>query len=120
MLRRLTALCMVISALVAVGSVQAAKLSHWTGWSCITHGAHFDNSGYHEGNGYNGQYSGPLGMTTPWLGHYPPGRDWAHSSVASVYAIADAEAAKHGYEWHWMQRQWPETFPPCAKYFQRE
>lgn len=91
---------------------------HWRGWSCITHGSSFDNTGAHEGNGYNpAGYSGPLGMTTPWLGHMPPGRDWVHSDARAVYAIAEREAAKRGFADSWMRGQWPLTYPPCAGYF---
>lgn len=176
MLRRLTALCMLIAALTAVGSAQAhlvahprchslhciassqlenykharyvcrhgahankiwsckAKVwlwheyqqtyaalhpvpavGHYSGWSCITNGAY--PGAAHEGNGYNGSWTGPLGMTTPWAGHYPPGKDWVHSNISAVYAIAEQEAAKHGWNFTWMHGQWPNTFPPCAGYF---
>lgn len=98
---------------VLVPRVQTA--GHYAGWSCITNGAY--PGAAHEGNGYNGSYTGPLGMTTPWAGHMPPGSDWVHSDVSAVYAIAEQEAAKHGFSYSWMQGQWPETFPPCAKYF---
>jgi hypothetical protein len=88
---------------------------HYAGWSCITNGA--TPTSAHEGNGYNGSYSGPLGMTTPWAGHYPPGSDWVHSDRSSVYAIAEEEASKHGWNYSWMAGQWPNTFPPCAGFF---
>lgn len=94
------------------------QIGHEQGWRCITNGAHPGSPGDpHEGNGYNGSYAGPLGMTTPWSGHYPPGGDWVHSSVSAVYAIAEREAAKHRWSYSWMQGQWPRTFPPCAHYF---
>lgn len=89
---------------------------HWRGWSCITNGAY--PKAPHEGNGYNGLYSGPLGMTTPWAGYMPPGRDWVHSNVGAVYAIAEKVAATHGFNYGWMHGQWPNTFPPCAAFFQ--
>lgn len=89
--------------------------SHYQGWACITNGATPKSA--HEGNGYNGLYTGWLGMTTPWAGHYPPGRDWVHSSQAAVYAIAEEVAALHHWDYYWMQGQWPRTFPPCAGYF---
>lgn len=119
MLRRLTALALVIAALLAISaSAQASKNQaqrHWAGWSCITNGAY--PGAPHEGNGYNGSYTGPLGMSTPWAGHYPPGKDWVHSNRAAVYAIAEQVAARYHWSYTWMQHQWPNTFPPCARYF---
>jgi hypothetical protein len=87
-------------------------VSHQSLWSCITNGAY--PGAPHEGNGYNGSYSGPLGMTTPWMGHYPPGSDWVHSDVATVYAIAEEEYRKTGYSSVWLHGQWPQTSPPCT------
>jgi hypothetical protein len=89
--------------------------SHYAGWSCITNGAY--PRAPHEGNGYNGSYSGPLGMTTPWLGFYPPGGDWVHAPRAAVYAIADKVASAHHYSYGFMHGQWPATYPPCARFF---
>jgi hypothetical protein len=88
---------------------------HYAGWSCITNGAY--PGAPHEGNGYNGRYSGPLGMSTPWMGFYPPGRDWVHSSVVSVYWIAERVAARYGFAYAFMRGQWPNTYPPCAGRF---
>lgn len=96
-------------------SVIKYSAGHFSGWSCITNGAY--PGAPHEGDGYNGLYSGPLGMTTPWEGHYPPGRDWVHSSISAVYAIAEEVASSHGFNYGWMSGQWPRTFPPCAGYF---
>lgn len=93
---------------------------HWTGWSCITHGPHFNNTGYHEGNGYNGSYTGPLGMSTPWAGYTPQQfgySDWVHTPTSVVYSVAERVAAAHGFSYTWMAGQWPQTFPPCAGYF---
>lgn len=91
---------------------------HYAGWSCITNGAHPGAPGDpHEGNGYAGSYTGWLGMTTPWAGHYPPGSDWVHSAQADVYAIAESEAAQHGWNDTWMRGQWPNTYPPCSGFF---
>lgn len=89
----------------------AARPAHYALWSCITNGAY--PGAAHEGNGYNGSYSGPLGMTTPWAGHYPPGSDWVHSDVVAVYAIAEKEYANRGYSSAWLRGQWPNTSPPC-------
>jgi hypothetical protein len=86
--------------------------SHLAGWRCITNGAY--PGAPHEGNGVNGQYSGPLGMTNPWMGH---SGDWVHMNSNDVYAIADHEAAAQGYAYSWMKGQWPNTFPPCAGHF---
>ena len=93
----------------------APVVGHYAGWACITNGA--TPGAAHEGNGYNGAYSGPLGMTTPWMGHYPPGPDWVHSSPTAVYAIAEEESAARGWSDAWMRGQWPATYPPCAGYF---
>jgi len=88
---------------------------HWAGWSCITNGAYAGAP--HEGNGYNGSYTGRLGMTTPWAGHYPSTGDWVTASASEVYSVAEQEAATHGWSYTWMKGQWPNTFPPCAKFF---
>jgi len=88
---------------------------HLAGWRCITNGA--TPRSPHEGNGYNGDYSGRLGMTTPWAGHYPSTGDWVTVSEAEVYGVAETEAAKHRWSYSWMSGQWPATFPPCASHF---
>jgi hypothetical protein len=89
--------------------------AHYAGWRCITNGAY--PGAPHEGNGYNGPYSGPLGMTTPWMGFRPPGPDWVHSPVVAVYRIAETVMARSGFSYGSMRGQWPLTFPPCAGYF---
>lgn len=89
--------------------------AHYSGWYCITNGA--TPRSPHEGNGYNDSYTGWLGMTTPWAGYYPPGRDWVHSDQVAVYWIAERVAAAHAFNYSWMQGQWPQTFPPCAGHF---
>lgn len=89
--------------------------AHVRGWSCITNGAY--PTAPHEGNGYNDLYTGPLGMTTPWMGHMPPGSDWVHSDVMAVYMIAERESAAQGFSYAWMKGQWPNTYPPCAGLF---
>lgn len=90
----------------------APRIAHEALWKCITNGAY--PGAAHEGNGYNGSYSGPLGMTTPWGGHMPTGSDWVHTPVETVYADAEAEYAKSGYSTLWLHGQWPNTSPPCA------
>lgn len=93
-----------------------ASVGHWAGWACITNGA--TPTSAHEGNGYNGSYTGRLGMTTPWAGHYPQaGKDWVHSDISYVYSVAEQEASKHKWSPVWMAGQWPQTYPPCAGYF---
>jgi len=87
-------------------------IAHWSLWSCITNGAY--PGAPHEGNGYNGKYTGWLGMSTPWMGHYPPGSDWVHSAQLAVYAIAEQEFRKTGYSLTWLHGQWPQTSPPCT------
>lgn len=96
-------------------AIARSRPAHYAGWSCITNGA--TPTSPHEGNGYNGPYTGPLGMTTPWMGHYPPGSDWVHSPVTAVYAIAESVAARYGFSYSFMAGQWPQTFPPCAGFF---
>lgn len=86
--------------------------NHYDGWACITNGAYAGAP--HEGNGVNGAYAGPLGMTNPWAGH---SGDWVNMEPASVYAIAETVAAKHRFSDSWMRGQWPETYPPCSGYF---
>lgn len=90
-------------------------VGHVAGWSCITNGATPHSA--HEGNGYNGSYTGWLGMTTPWLGHNPPASDWVHSDQMAVYAIAESEAAARHWSDSFMRGQWPQTYPPCADFF---
>lgn len=93
-------------------ALAAARPSHWSLWSCITNGAY--PGAPHEGNGYNGSYTGPLGMTTPWAGHYPTGGDWVHTPVATVYAYAEQEYVAHGYSRTWLLQQWPTTGRACT------
>lgn len=90
-------------------------VGHWAGWSCITNGAYAGAP--HEGNGYNGSYTGALGMSTPWAGYRPSTGDWVTAPRAEVYTDAEAEAARHRFGYAWMAGQWPETFPPCAGFF---
>ncbi len=89
--------------------------AHLAGWRCITNGAY--PGAAHEGNGYNGSWTGPLGMTTPWAGYMPPGSDWVHSDPVAVYSIAEKVAAAHRFDPVWMRGQWPNTYPPCAGLF---
>lgn len=96
-------------------AVSRAGSGHYAGWACITNGAY--PGAPHEGNGYNGSYTGPLGMSTPWAGHSPPASDWVHTPVSAVYAIAEQEAARHGFSYSWMVSQWPSTYPPCSARF---
>lgn len=100
---------------VARARTRTARSAHYAGWSCITNGA--SPRAPHEGNGHNGPYSGPLGMTTPWMGHMPPGGDWVRAPRVAVYAIAESVAAAHQFSYSFMAGQWPRTFPPCAGYF---
>jgi hypothetical protein len=93
----------------------APPVAHLAGWSCITNGAY--PGAPHEGNGYNGPYVGPLGMTDPWAGYSSPGPDWHLTPVLVVYAIAEKVAAAHGFDPGWMSGQWPNTYPPCADRF---
>lgn len=92
----------------------APVVGHWALWNCITNGAY--TGAPHEGNGYNGSYTGPLGMTTPWAGHYPTGSDWVHTPIATVYSYAEQEYAAHHYSRAWLSGQWPNTSPPCFRY----
>jgi hypothetical protein len=87
-------------------------ISHYAGWHCITYGAY--PGAPHEGHGYNGPYAGALQMTNPWM---CISADWAHMSDSAVYAIADRVARRYGYSYSFMKGQWPNTYPPCARYF---
>lgn len=100
----------------AVLHPRVVAASHWSGWNCITTGDGHPGQA-HEGNGYNGAYAGPLGMTDPWAGYASPGSDWVHTPVSVVYAIAEKVAAQHNFADWWMRQQWPNTYPPCAGYF---
>lgn len=86
-------------------------IAHWSLWSCITNGAY--PGAPHEGNGYNGSYTGPLGMTIPWAGHSPSTGDWVTTPRAEVYAYAEQEYRENGYSTAWLRGQWPATSPPC-------
>lgn len=100
---------------VRLAAAVPRSVGHWQLWACITNGA--SPGAAHEGDGYNGQYSGPLGMTTPWAGHYPqPGHDWVTSDRGYVYGVAEGEYAAQGYSRHWLYSQWPQTAPPCSAY----
>jgi hypothetical protein len=91
-------------------------VSHWTMWRCITHGPSFNDTGAHEGNGHNGSYTGPLGMTTPWAGHMPSTGDWVTAPLAEVYGDAETEFARNGYSRSWLGQQWPRTSVACLRY----
>lgn len=86
-------------------------LAHEALWECITNGAY--PGAAHEGNGYNGSFTGPLGMTTPWAGHFPTGSDWVHTPVSVVYGFAEQEFEANGGSISWLEGQWPNTSPPC-------
>lgn len=92
--------------LAAALASHARVTGHFAGWACI-HGG--------EGNSAGGTYTGPLQMTTPWEGM---SYNWYAMPIAAVYAIAERVAAAHGFNYSWMQGQWPNTYPPCAAYFQ--
>lgn len=89
--------------------------AHYTGWHCITYGAY--PGAAHEGHGYNGPYTGPLQMTSPWMGHSAPNGDWNTLSDTQVYWVAERVAAAYGFSYSFMAGQWPNTFPPCSRYF---
>lgn len=104
-------------ALARLATIQAAREAtalpaHYAGWHCITYGAYAGAP--HEGHGYNGPYSGPLQMTTPWMGQSYP---WASMSDLAVYQVAEHVAAAQGFSYSFMAGQWPATFPPCAGFF---
>jgi hypothetical protein len=81
--------------------------SHWQGWLCI-------HSREGAWNDEGAPYYGGLQMSYGWMGRVG---DAAQLSPSQQIAAADAEARNHGYNYAWMQGQWPNTFPPCAGYF---
>jgi hypothetical protein len=91
--------------------------AHYRGWLCIHLGPSFNSTGPHEGNSWSGTYTGPLQMTNPWMGHRAPGGSWASIPMRAVFAIAEQESAKYGFSYSYMSGQWPNTYPPCARYF---
>jgi hypothetical protein len=97
------------------GGSSSGRIAHLAGWLCIHNGAY--PGAPHEGRGRNGPYSGPLQMTSPWMGHYPPGGSWDNLSDSAVYAIAESVAAGQHFSYSFMRGQWPNTYPPCASRF---
>jgi hypothetical protein len=85
--------------------------AHYAGWNCIHNGAY--PGAPHEGSGTNGPYSGWLQMTNPWLGQ---SGNW-NAMGAAVYAVAERVAARQGFSPAFMRGQWPNTYPPCARFF---
>lgn len=102
-----------IAAKLAARADAVRVASHYAGWDCIHNGAY--PGAPHEGDSATGTYTGPLQMTYPWAGYYV---HWHDVSIGAVYAIADRVAAARGYSYAWMSGQWPQTFPPCARYFE--
>jgi hypothetical protein len=81
---------------------------HLAGWSCI-HSREADWSA-NTGNGF---YGG-LQMSYGWAGRV---QNAALLAPTEQIAIAEAEAAEHGWSYAWMRSQWPNTFPRCAGLF---
>jgi hypothetical protein len=95
-----------------VGTAQAKRPAHYTGWMCIHNGAY--PGAPHEGNSATGTYTGPLQMTNPWMGY---SGNWYYMPVVSVFWIAEKVAARYHFAYWFMKGQWPNTYPPCARYF---
>lgn len=89
-------------------AVSSSYPSHEAGWECI-----HSREGAWDADTGNG-YHGGLQMSYGWAGRVG---DAAQLSPSEQMAIADAEAREHGYSYGWMASQWPNTFPPCAGYF---
>lgn len=96
--------------LLSVASLRLRALerpSHYDGWMCI----HAQEGGFDANTG-NGYYGG-------WQAHlnwYGVERMDLLSAMDQMHHV-DAVAAKHGYSWSFMHGQWPNTYPPCAKFF---
>jgi hypothetical protein len=82
-------------------------VGHLQGWLCI-------HSREGAWNDEGAPYYGGLQMTYGWAGRVT---DAALLSPGQQIAVAEAEAAEHGWSWSWMRSQWPNTFPPCAGLF---
>jgi hypothetical protein len=89
----------------------AALPAHYALWNCIHAGAY--PGAPHEGWSASGRYTGPLQMTSTWMGHALP---WASMSYVDVYRVAEQEYAHRGYSTAWLEHQWPETSPPCLRF----
>jgi hypothetical protein len=81
---------------------------HVAGWSCIQS----REAAWHANTG-NGYYGG-LQMTYGWAGRV---RNAALLTPAEQIAVAEAEAAEHGWSYGWMRSQWPNAYPACAGLF---
>jgi hypothetical protein len=82
---------------------------HVAGWSCI----HNREAAAWSANTGNGYYGG-LQLSYGWAGRV---RNAALLTPAEQMAVAEAEAAGHGWSEPWMRGQWPNTYPPCAGLF---
>lgn len=94
----------------AAEAKQRASLvhAHYDGWLCI----HAREGAWNANTG-NG-YLGGLQMTPGWGGLARP--DLA--SPATQIATAEYQASLNHWSYTWMQGQWPNTFPPCAGFFE--
>ncbi|MDX6451610.1 MAG: Transglycosylase-like domain [Gaiellaceae bacterium] len=81
---------------------------HRAGWVCI----HSGEAAWNADTG-NGFYGG-LQMSYGWAGRV---RNAAVLTPAEQMAVAEAEAAEHGWGDGWMRSQWPNTYPRCAGLF---
>lgn len=97
-----------LTARAAAARQQALVHDHYSGWLCI-----HSREGAWNANTGNG-YLGGLQMTPGWGGLARP--DLAPPSVQ--IATAEYQASLNHWSYTWMQGQWPNTFPPCAGYFE--
>jgi hypothetical protein len=89
----------------------AARLrpAHYNGWVCI----HRLEGAWNDAGS---PYFGGLQMSWNWMSAVPGGDAGKLAPMTQMW-IAERAAAKHGFSWSWMQGQWPNTFPPCARWF---
>lgn len=114
MLRKLLALSLVtavISVAIATNTAQAQRLKppHFSGWSCIHHGEGTWTAD--TGNGY----FGGLQMSYDWMGVIRGKASW-YPPLDQMWA-AETESAKYSFSYRWMRQQWPNTYPPCSRFF---
>lgn len=80
---------------------------HYKGWICIHNG---EASWYDKG----APYFGGLQMSYGWADRVT---DASLLSPLQQMWAAENEAAEHGFTYSWMHGQWPNTFPPCSRFF---
>lgn len=89
--------------------VLSGRPPHFDGWVCI----HNREATWHDGGA---PYYGGLQMSWNWMGAVPGGDASRLSPLIQMW-IAERVSARHGFSYSWMHGQWPNTYPPCARFF---